>query len=98
MYDEIHSWQRGIRDVIAYRLSQYEMEIIKDTPPPLPEPEKPPEPEPEAKPLPKDTPPPEAAPPSTNRAAERQGARAQCAAGRKTNGRRIQLRKTSASC
>jgi periplasmic protein TonB len=37
LFDEIFAWQRGIRDVIAYRLSQYEMEVIKETPPPPPE-------------------------------------------------------------
>jgi len=69
MFDDIHTWQRGIRDVIAYRLSQYDVDIIKDTPPPPPpEPEKPPEPEP-----PKDnTPPPkaEAPPPPPSEAAK----------------------------
>jgi len=60
MFDEIFAWQRGIRDVVAYRLSQYEVEIQKDEPPPPPPPppeEPPKEPEP-PKPVPKDEPPP----------------------------------------
>ncbi len=73
MFEEIFAWQRGIRDVIAYRLSQYEIEIDKEPPPPEPEPEPeppPPEPEvkevkeppPEAKPVKEDTPQPEPPP------------------------------------
>lgn len=62
-FDDIFGWQRGIRDEIAYALSQYEVDVIKEAPPP-PEPEKAPEPEPEkAPPPPKEAPPPEAAPP-----------------------------------
>ena len=59
-FDEIWAWQRGIRDVIAYQLSQYEVEVIKEPPPPPPEEVKP-EPEPEK--APPQAPPPEAAPP-----------------------------------
>lgn len=62
-FDEIYAWQRGIKDVIAYQVDQENIDLIKDPPPPPPEPEKPPEPEPERAPPPKDTPPPEAAPP-----------------------------------
>ena len=59
MYDEIHAWQRGIRDVVAYKLSQYEVEVVKDTPPPEPpKPEPEPEKAPEPKELPKEAPPP----------------------------------------
>jgi protein TonB len=62
LYEDIHAWQRGIRDVVAYSLSQYEMDVVKEPPPPPPpEPEKPPEPEPEKAPPPptqKDEPPP----------------------------------------
>ena len=50
LFDEIFAWHRAVRDVVDYRLSQYEMEIIKEEAPPPPEPE--PEPEPEAKPEP----------------------------------------------
>jgi protein TonB len=60
LFDEIFAWQRGIRDIIAYRLSQYEMDIIREAPPPPPPPppeETKPEPEP-PKPVPKDEPPP----------------------------------------
>src|SRR5437868_3710070 len=33
-FGELFAWHRGIRDVIAYRLSQYEMEIVKEPVPP----------------------------------------------------------------
>ena len=68
MFDGIRTWQRGIKDVVAYALSQYEMDIVKDTPPPPPEPEKPPEPEPEKAPPPKEAPKEEAPPPPTEAA------------------------------
>src|SRR5690242_19989197 len=48
LFDEIFAWQRGIRDVIAYRLSAYEMELEKEPPPPPPEPKE--EPKEEEKP------------------------------------------------
>jgi periplasmic protein TonB len=58
MFEDIFAWQRGVRDVIAYRLSQYEMEILKEPPPPPPVEEPKPEPE-QPKPVVKDdTPPP----------------------------------------
>jgi periplasmic protein TonB len=58
LFDEIFAWQRGIRDVIAYRLGQYEVEIQREeTPPPPPEPPKEDEPEP-PKPVPKQAVPP----------------------------------------
>lgn len=60
LYDEIYAFHRAVRDIIQYRLSQYEMDIIKEPPPPEPPPEEPKEePKEEAKPVPKDdTPPP----------------------------------------
>jgi protein TonB len=59
MFDEIFAWHCAVRDMVAYRLSQYEIEVVKEPEAP-PEPEKPPEPEPEQpKPVVKDdTPPP----------------------------------------
>jgi periplasmic protein TonB len=57
LFDEIFAWQRGIRDVIAYRLGQYEVEIQKEEPPTPPEPPKEEAPEP-PKPMPKEAPPP----------------------------------------
>jgi protein TonB len=71
LFDEISAWQKSVRSVIDYRLSQYEVDLIKEPPPPPPEEPKP-EPEPEeAKPAPKDpTPPPEAAPPVPAQAAK----------------------------
>jgi protein TonB len=72
LFDEIFAWHRGIRDVVDYRLSQYEVDLVKETPPPPPppepEPEKPPEPE-TPKPLAKE-PPPEAPPPQPAEAAK----------------------------
>lgn len=69
LFDEIFAWQKGVHDVIAYKLSQYEVDLIKEPPPPPPEEPKPePEPEP-AKPAPKE-PPPEAPPPSPAQAAK----------------------------
>jgi protein TonB len=63
LYEEIFTWQRGIRDVVAYRLSQYEVDLVKETPPtPPPEPEKAPEPEPEKVVVKEKSPPPEAPP------------------------------------
>jgi len=66
LFEEIFAWQKLVHDVVDYRLSQYEMDIIKETPPPPPEEvQPPPEPEPEpepVKPLAKETPPPEAPP------------------------------------
>ncbi|MBX3227651.1 MAG: energy transducer TonB [Labilithrix sp.] len=62
LYEDIASWQRGIRDVIAYQLQQYEVDVVKEPEkPPEPEPEKEPEPEPE--PEPEKAPPPKEAPP-----------------------------------
>lgn len=69
LFDEIFAWQKGIHDVIAYRLSQYEVDIIKETPPPPPPEEPKPEPEPE-KPPEKAPPPPEAPPPVPAEAAK----------------------------
>ena len=65
LFDEIFAWQKGIHDIVDYRLSQYEVDLVKEPEPePEPEPEKEPEPEPEPeKPVVKETPPPEAAPP-----------------------------------
>jgi periplasmic protein TonB len=58
-FGELFAWERAIRDVIEYRLSQYEVDLIKETPPPPPPPEEEPKPEPEpAKPPPKDEAPP----------------------------------------
>ena len=59
LFDEIFAWHCAVRDVVSFRLSQYEMDIVKEPPPPPePEPEKPPEPVP-AKPVVKeDVPPP----------------------------------------
>jgi len=58
LFDEIFAWQRGLRDVIAYRLSEYEIDIVKEAPPPPPPDEPKPEPE-QPKPIAKDdTPPP----------------------------------------
>jgi protein TonB len=65
MFEEIFAWQRGLRDLVAYRLSQYEIEIEKEPPPPEPEQPKeaPKEEPPEPKPVVKDnTPPPEPPP------------------------------------
>ena len=65
LFDEMFAWHKGVRSVIDFRLSQYEMEILKEPPPPPPEEAKQPEPEPEpepVKPLAKETPPPEAPP------------------------------------
>ncbi|MBX3219638.1 MAG: energy transducer TonB [Labilithrix sp.] len=72
LFDEIFEWHRGVREVVDYRLSQYEMEILKEEEPPPPEPEEEAKPEPEeAKPEVKDpTPPPEAAPPQPAEAAK----------------------------
>ncbi|OJY15350.1 MAG: hypothetical protein BGO98_22445 [Myxococcales bacterium 68-20] len=52
LFDEIFTFHRNVRDVVSFRLSQYEVEIIKEAPPPEPEPEPQPEPEPEAPPEP----------------------------------------------
>lgn len=71
LFDEIFAWQKGIHDVIDYRLSQYEMEILREEPPP-PAPEEPkaePEPEPEP-PVVRETPPPQAPPPQPAEAAK----------------------------
>lgn len=69
LYEDIHAWQRGIRDVVAYALSQYEVDVVKDTPPPPPpEAEKPPEPEPEKAPPPPPTPQDAPPPPPTEAA------------------------------
>jgi periplasmic protein TonB len=72
LFDEIFAWQKLVRDSVDARLSQYEMDIIKEPPPPPPEEVKP-APEPEAepeKPVPvKETPPP-AAPPQPAEAAK----------------------------
>lgn len=46
LYDEFSTWQRGIRDIVNFKLSQYEIDVVKEPEPP-PEPEKEPEPEPE---------------------------------------------------
>jgi protein TonB len=72
LYDEIFAWQRGIRDVIDYRLSQYEIDLVKDQPPPEPETPTPtPEPEPEPeKPVVKEKAPPPEAPPAPAEAAK----------------------------
>lgn len=73
LFDEIFAWHRGIRDVVDYRLSQYEMDILREEEPPPPEPEEEPKAEPEPEPTPqvKDpTPPPEAAPPQPAEAAK----------------------------
>lgn len=69
LFEDIHAWQRGIRDVVAYALSQYEMDVVKEPPPPPPpEPEKPPEPEPEKAPPPPPSTPNEPPPPPTEAA------------------------------
>jgi protein TonB len=68
LFSEIWAWQRGIRDIVDFRLSQYEMEVIKEAAPPPPEPP-PPAPVEEAKPEPKD-PPPAAPPPAPAEAAK----------------------------
>jgi len=61
LFDEIFAWQKGIHDIVDYRLSQYEVDLVKE-PEPEPEPEKEPEPEAE-KPVVKEvTPPPTEAP------------------------------------
>lgn len=73
LYDEIFTWQRGIRDVVGYRLSQYEVEIVREEEPPPPPPPVAPEPEPEeAKPVAKEqpTPQPETPPPQPAEAAK----------------------------
>ncbi|MDF2698106.1 MAG: Ferric siderophore transport system, periplasmic binding protein TonB [Labilithrix sp.] len=64
LFDEIFAWQKLVRDTVDYRLSQYEMDIIKEPEPPPPEAPKPePEPEPEPeKPVPAKAPPPDAPP------------------------------------
>jgi len=65
LFDEIFAWHKGVRDFVEYRLSQYEVDIVKEPPPPPeePKPEPTPEPEPEpVKPAPRETPPPEAPP------------------------------------
>jgi protein TonB len=69
LYDEIFAWQRGIRDIVAYRLSAYEMQIEHEPPPP-PKEEPKEEPPEEAKPLPKDSTPPPAPPPAPAQAAK----------------------------
>jgi len=60
LFDEIFAWQKGIHDLVDYKLSQYEIDVVKEPPPPPPVEEKKPEPEPEVpKPVAKDdTPPP----------------------------------------
>lgn len=65
LYDEISAYQRVVRETVAARLAQYEMDVVKEPepPPPPPPPEEPP-PEKENTPppppvaQPKDTPPP----------------------------------------
>ena len=58
-FGELFAWERGIRDVIAYRLSEYQVDLVKEAPPPPPPPVEEPKPEPEqAKPPPKDEAPP----------------------------------------
>ncbi|HVH44202.1 MAG TPA: energy transducer TonB [Labilithrix sp.] len=70
LLSELFAWQRNLRELVDYRLSQYEMDIVKEAPPPEPEPPKPePEPEPE-KPVVKDTTPPPEAPPQPAQAAK----------------------------
>ena len=70
LFQEIFAWQKAIHDIVDYRLSQYEVDLIREPPPPEPEPEEQkPEPE-EEKPVVKDTPPPEAAPPQPAEAAK----------------------------
>jgi protein TonB len=64
---ELFAWHRGIRDVISYRLSQYDLELVKEAPPPPPAPEEEPpkpEPEPTKAPPPKDEAPPPPPPPA----------------------------------
>jgi protein TonB len=57
-FGELFAWERAIREVIAYRLSEYQVDLIKEAPPPPPPVEEPkPEPE-QAKPPPKDEAPP----------------------------------------
>ena len=75
LFDEIFAWQKSIHEIIEYRLSSYEVDLVKEPEPPPPEPGKEPEPEPEPeKPVVKDpTPPPpqqEAAPPKPAEAAK----------------------------
>jgi protein TonB len=62
MFQEIFAWQKAIHDIIDYRLSQYEVDLVKEPEPPPPPEEKEPEPEPE-KPVAKEPPRPEEAPP-----------------------------------
>lgn len=50
LFDEIFAFHRSVRNAVSDRLSQYEVEILRDEPPPPepePEPEVAPEPEPE---------------------------------------------------
>jgi protein TonB len=66
-FGELFAWEREIREVISYRLSQYEVDLIKEAPPPPPPPPEEPQPEPErelAKPIPKDQPPAPPPPPA----------------------------------
>ncbi len=53
MFDEIFAWQKGIHDVIAFKLGHYEIDLVKEAepPPPPPEPVKEKEPEPEPEPV-----------------------------------------------
>lgn len=63
LFNEIFAWQQEVRKIVDFRLSQYEMDIVKEAPPPPPpEPVKEPEPEPE-KPVAKEPPPPSETPP-----------------------------------
>lgn len=64
LFDDFYAFHRGVRELVSYRLSQYEVDIVKEKEPepPPPEPEKEPEPEPE-KPLVKEKAPPPEAPP-----------------------------------
>jgi protein TonB len=70
LFDEIFAWQKNIHSVVDYRLSQYELEVVKEPEPPPPEPEKEPEPEPVKAAPTEPTPPPEAAPPKPAEAAK----------------------------
>ncbi len=62
LYDEIFAFHRAVRDVVAYHLSQYEVDLVKEPPPPPPEEPKEEPKEEEAKPTPppekQDSPPP----------------------------------------
>lgn len=62
LFDDFYAFQRSVREIVSYRLSQYEVDIVKEKEPepPPPEPEKEPEPE---RPVVKEKAPPPEAPP-----------------------------------